>query len=194
MESEHTHIWSLYSSVNLILCFRNRDSEQAKKVIEVFDKVYQKHKQKISVSSQSVTMFQDHMLPMLQVEDKASNDLITQIFNFIDTMGADLIPDNIEKFLFLRGILKPETRLKDVKEMESYLFANDSSYLNVKKHNEMEAVCQEMNNELKTTDKLETVSYNPDDDIKYKDKILEVFRQMVDPFGIEIVGEQFNYE
>ena len=51
MESEHTHIWSLYTSVNLILCFRNRESDQAKKVIQVFDKVYQKHNKKISISS-----------------------------------------------------------------------------------------------------------------------------------------------
>ena len=77
MESEHTHIWSHFQSINLVLCFRNRDSSQAKQVIQTFDKVYQKHSKKISVSSQSVTMFQDHMLPMLQVEDRATNDLIT---------------------------------------------------------------------------------------------------------------------
>ena len=85
------------------------------------------------------------MLPMLQVEDRANNNLITQVFNFIDTIGGDLTFEVIEKFLFLRGILKPENKLKNTKEMESYLFANESSYLNIKKHDQLDEICQDMN-------------------------------------------------
>jgi hypothetical protein len=52
-------------------------------------------------------MPEDHMLPMLQIFDRSNGELVTSIFNFIDSIGAqtELTVEGIEKFLMCRGIL-----------------------------------------------------------------------------------------
>jgi hypothetical protein len=40
------------------------------------------------VSAQSTTLLEDHLLPMMQVMDKDSGDIVSQIFNFVDNMGG----------------------------------------------------------------------------------------------------------
>lgn len=60
----------------------------AKQVSGVFDKVYQKHKGKISVSAQSCTLLDDHLLPMIQIVDKQTSEIVGQVFNFVDTIGG----------------------------------------------------------------------------------------------------------
>jgi hypothetical protein len=46
---------------------------------------------------------------MLQVQDKANDELVAQIFNFLDYLGNlnGLTTDIVESFLQTRGILKP---------------------------------------------------------------------------------------
>jgi hypothetical protein len=60
-------------------------------------------------------MMADHMLPMLQVQDKTSGEMITHIFNFIDNIGDldSLSAEKIEHFLKTRGILKPDDKFQD---------------------------------------------------------------------------------
>jgi len=36
----------------------------------LFDSLYKKHNKKLSVSSQNATLLDDHLLPMMQIEDK----------------------------------------------------------------------------------------------------------------------------
>ena len=54
----------------------------------LFDQLYKKYNKKISVSAQSSALLEDHLLPMMQVQDKATGDIVSQVFNFVDQMGG----------------------------------------------------------------------------------------------------------
>ena len=58
-------------------------------------------------------MFQNHMLPMIQIVDKKSSEIVSQVFNFIDTIGEPLSVEAIEDFLRVRGILEPAAKFTD---------------------------------------------------------------------------------
>ena len=49
------------------------------------------------------------MDPYVCVYDQRSKEIVSQVFNFIDTLGGKqaINPESIEKFLTMRGILKP---------------------------------------------------------------------------------------
>ena len=79
----------------------------------MFDQVYKRNQKKISVLAQSVSMFQNHMLPMIQIVDKKSSEIVSQVFNFIDTIGEPLSVEAIEDFLRVRGILEPPAKFTD---------------------------------------------------------------------------------
>lgn len=73
---------------------------------------------------------------MLQVQDKATQEIVCQIYNFVDLMGgvSNLSVETIEKFLITRGVLRPPGELKktltEKKDRDIYELANESSYLN----------------------------------------------------------------
>ena len=53
-----------------------RDSTQAKQVQAIFDQIYKKHSKKMSVLSQSCTLLPDHLLPMIQVQERSTGDIV----------------------------------------------------------------------------------------------------------------------
>ena len=65
-----------------------RDSAPSKAVMAVFDKLYQRHSKKISVSAQNSELLDDHLLPMMQIIDKQNQNILCQVFNFVDHMGG----------------------------------------------------------------------------------------------------------
>ena len=77
--------------------------------------------------------------------------------------------ENIEKFLIARGILKPEGKLTDAKDKETYLLTNESSFLNTKKHEDLDIQTAKLNEDLITNyEEKETVVFDPNT-INYKD-------------------------
>ena len=77
------------SSIQYVL-FVYRDSQSAKQVMAVFDQVYKKHasSKKFSVSAQSCSLLADHLMPMMTIEDRGQEEIVCQVFNFIDVMGG----------------------------------------------------------------------------------------------------------
>lgn len=63
---------------------RHRDSDFAKQALEAFRQLEKKHSKKISVTSLNTKLIDDHLLPMLVVQDRSSGETITQLFNFVD--------------------------------------------------------------------------------------------------------------
>ena len=64
---------------------------------------------------------------------------MAQIFNFVDNMGGPpQSPEDVERFLQLRGVLKGSGQKLSAKELESFKLANESSYLNTAHFSEEE--------------------------------------------------------
>ena len=60
-------------------------------------------------------------------------------------------------------------------------------------HKELDEGDKKLNEELfENTEELHEKVYDPNT-IKYKTEILSAYREMVDPFGIEVLGD-FDYE
>ena len=217
-------IWQKVSSFRLVLCFKNRDSPAAKHVVKVFETLYSKHQKKISVAAQSVSLVQDHLLPMLIVQDKATNNVVCQVQNFIDQIGSgsNLTLEEAEKFLMARGVLQPDSDMRfnkfdqsvsaaERKIKETYYLCNSGSSFNPQAA-PLEAAITELNKtalgedyerklmthldgsaeSIEASNKLSGFESNAK--FEYKKTILTVYRQVEDPFGTEVVGEQFDYE
>ena len=140
---------------------------------------------------------------MIQVQDKSSEETITQIFNFLDQCGASNFNlEALSNFLKARGILQPSGKLEG-KEAESYYLTNMSSFLS--KDNLDEDMVDERNDALNKLDSVKgsevnLPGYNDSGqrDEKwwyfegkknpYKLVMLDAFRQIADPFGVEIKG------
>ena len=56
--------------------------------MEVFEQIYKKYSKRLSVASQTCTLMEDHLLPMIQVQDRANGEIVMQVFNFVDQMGG----------------------------------------------------------------------------------------------------------
>lgn len=92
-----------------------------------------------------------------------------------------------------RGILKPNGSFTNQKDKEMYTLTNQSSFLNMDVHKDLEVANKQLNLELfENTEELHEKIYDPNT-IKYKNELLDAFRSMTDPFEIEIKGE-FDYE
>ena len=59
---------------------------------------------------------------MLQVQERASLDIVCQVFNFIDAMGGleKLTTDSAEQFLAARAIIKSDKEKKKNRYLEKY--------------------------------------------------------------------------
>ena len=90
---------------------------------------------------QKCSMLPEHLLPMIQVEDKDSTEIVTQIFNFVDYCGGaqKITIDSLKTLLQSKGIPvdvdegkfgKIESEKLDAKDQETYYIANMSSYMN----------------------------------------------------------------
>ena len=102
------------------------------------------------------------MLPMLQIFDRSNGELVTSIFNFIDIIGAqtELTVDGIEKFLMTRGILQPNLKLQG-KDADTYMFTNQSSWLNRAYHDKLDADCKNVNEILESnTEKRHDIEFD----------------------------------
>ena len=109
----------------------------------------------------------------------------------------------LEKFLITRGILAPKEALKDPKDIEMYNLSNQSSFLNEDKPLDpkledsvyFQPDLVQLNNEemLRNTEKLEAVTFPEPDIVNYKKHLLDAFKDIEDPFNLEIEGV-FDYE
>ena len=107
-----------------------RDTATAKAITALFEQLKDQHKGKISLTFQSSSMMPEHLLPMIQVLKKGSNQLIMQIFNFVDYCGGAQKIDlpALKAFLQSKGIIDGEALTG--KDQETYFIANMSSHLN----------------------------------------------------------------
>jgi len=82
------------------------------------------------------------------VTDKKTNEILTNIFNFVDMAGGaqNITAESLEKFLMTRGILEPKEKLVG-KDQEVYYLANMSSFLDGE-HNIDDAAVESMNKKL----------------------------------------------
>ena len=70
------------------LNFYDRDTELAKLALESFKTLETKYAKRVTVSILNSKLSEDHLMPMLVVQDLNSGDILQQVFNFIDIMGG----------------------------------------------------------------------------------------------------------
>ena len=66
----------------------SRDTELAKRALEVFKQFEAKHSKRLSVQSLNSKISEDHLMPMIVVLDPQSGEILQQVFNFIDVLGG----------------------------------------------------------------------------------------------------------
>lgn len=134
---------------------------------------------------------------MIQIQDRASTEIVCQVFNFIDTLGGldKLTVDSAEQFLAARGVLKSD-KVKDfdTKEKEMYKLCNQSSFLDTELEANLLEKTKELNIDLQTNNEERIEVVYQEDCTRYKDELIKAFRGMCDPFDREFVGDQFDYE
>lgn len=98
----------------------------------------------------------------------------------------------VEKFLNIRGVLKPATALSDPKDALSQKLVNSGNFLNENALNqdEADAFAQQMKD---NTEELEVVKFDANK-MNYKQNLLKCFKEMEDPFEVEFIGDKFDYE
>ena len=121
---------------------------------------------------------------MMQVQDKQSGEIISQVYNFVDAMGGTS-PQDVDKFCQSRGIIKSDGKLS-AKEQETLNLVNGSSYLNTA-HFNSEVMEENREQMVSNTEELTIVKLDPNT-CDYKKHIISIYRNMEDPFGIEIEG------
>ena len=121
---------------------------------------------------------------MMQVQDRQSGEIISQVYNFVDAMQGVSALD-VEKFCQSRGIIKNDGNLS-AKEQETLNLVNGSSYLNTA-HFNSDLLAQNKAEMIDNTEELTIVSLDPNT-CDYKKHLISIFREMEDPFGTEIEG------
>lgn len=53
-----------------------------------FEQLQKKYSKQMNVAAQSCEMLPEHVLPMIQVTDKKTGEILTNIFNFVDMAGG----------------------------------------------------------------------------------------------------------
>ena len=134
---------------------------------------------------------------MLQVQERASLDIVCQVFNFIDAMGGleKLTTDSAEQFLAARAIIKSDKEKNfDAKDKEMYKLCNGSCYMDTENlvylDKETKILAKEMAED--NEERIEIVY--EEDCTRYKDELLKAFRGMCDPYNVEFTGDKFDYE
>ena len=133
---------------------------------------------------------------MIQVQDRASTDIVCQVFNFIDVFGGldKLTVDSAEQFLAARGLIKSDKEQSfDSKQKETYRLCNDSSFLDAEMHEKLATETKQLAIDMATNNE-ERIEVTFEEDItKYNLELIKAFRGMCDPFGTEFTGA-FEYE
>ena len=178
------------------------EQDSSKKVIAVVDE-FVKINGQMQVEVQNLVQMPEHLLPMLQVTDDGHDEIVTNIFNFVDSCGglATFSVDTLERFLASRGIIEPRVELVG-KEADTYYMCNMSSHLN--KANLDEKLVDSLEQEVARMDEdQENIAipgyegnirdekqwYFESKNLPYKNLMLEAFRLAYDPFSVEIKGE-----
>jgi len=55
-QQQEFRIWQSVESLRIIVCFKNRESQQAKTILGVFDQLHKKYNRKVSINAQSVQL------------------------------------------------------------------------------------------------------------------------------------------
>ena len=76
-----------------------RDTPISKQCIAAFEEVYKRNNDKLSILIQQSELVETHLDPVVCVFDNSNKEIISQIFNFIDTMGGkdQITADEIER-------------------------------------------------------------------------------------------------
>ena len=98
----------------------------------------------------------------------------------------------VEKFLNIRGVLKPATPISEQKDVISQNLVNSGNFMNESALNqeEADAFAQQMK---ANTEELEVVKFDANK-MNYKQNLLKCFKEMEDPFEVEFIGDKFDYE
>ena len=56
-------------------------------MVDAFNELESKYAKQMSVMALNSKLAEEHLLPMLVIQDQQSGDLLAQIFSFIDYMG-----------------------------------------------------------------------------------------------------------
>ena len=134
---------------------------------------------------------------MIQVQDRASTDIVCQVFNFVDTLGGldKLTVDSAEQFLAARGVIKSEKEKNfDSKEKEMYKLCNDSSFLDAENEAFITTATKKLAIDMQTNNEERIEVVYEEDCTRYKDELIKAFKGMTDPFEIEFIGGKLDYE
>ena len=90
-----------------------------------------------------------------------------------------------------RGLLKPDPPIKDQKDQEAYKIFNESCFL---KADQLDGEhVKVLNGIMQEMDKQEVVELEAET-VNYKKCLLAIYKDIEDPFGTELIGDEFNYE
>jgi len=84
--------------------------------------------------------------------------------------------------------------MTEQKDKIAHNMVNKSSYMNERAFDQ--EVCDDLAQKMKeNTEELQQVEFNPNKEVvDYKGNLLQMYKEMNDPFNIEFVGERFDYE
>ena len=94
-----------------------------------------------------------------------------------------------ENFLISRGIIPVDKIDRQLKE--TFKLTNESSFFNADRLDD--ELVEKLNTQIKEMNALEEVELDAAT-VNYKQSILDIYRSIQDPFGTEIISEQFDYE
>ena len=103
--------------------------------------------------------------------------------------------EGLQTFLEARGVLKPANKkFADQKDQETYTLVNQSSYMNVAKHESLESQNSRFNEIMALhTEQREIIEYEPAE-IDYKKELIDACQLVMDPFNTEIKDGEIDYE
>jgi len=97
--------------------------------------------------------------------------------------------------LAARGVIKSDReKTFDTKEKEMYKLCNESSFLDADLEASLASETKVLSKEMAENNEERIEVVYEEDCTRYKDELMKAFRGMCDPYGVEFVGETFDYE
>ena len=178
--------------------FSCRDTPISKQCIAAFEEVYKRYNDKLSILIQQSELVETHLDPVVCVFENSSKEIISQIFNFIDTMGGkdQINPDEVERFLQVRGILEPTNGdykqvLKYKKDEETHNYVTKLAECAGEAFELDTNLLDQKNQRIEEQDADVVIELDPNT-FKYASGLIDVYRGIEDPFSNELASVKFE--
>ena len=135
------------------------------------------------------------MEPILCVVDRKSDKILHQVFNFFDAIGGktSITADNIEKYFLVRGVLagNHQELTKNKKDRQVRQFVTESFFEAGAEFDLDNTQLDKVAAQLAEMDAVNVIELDPAK-IKYAEGLVQVFRDVEDPFNKELGEIKFK--